>query len=230
MKTKKTVLLIDDHPVLRTGLRSTIEDDGSYEVVGEAGTASQGFIMAQNLRPDVAIVDLSLPDKNGVELTKDIIRSVKNTNIMIVSVHSKIDYVIKSVKAGAIGYVIKESASECIIQCLKRVSQGKQFIDHSLSEQLCEFMTSIDIPVNDTDTDNYGTLTVREQEVLRLVAEGHQPKTIAEKLCISQKTVGTHRNNIMKKIGVNTTADIIKYAANLGIIDLDQWREGFALG
>ncbi|QTA78518.1 Two component system response regulator, LuxR domain-containing [Desulfonema limicola] len=230
MKTKKTVLLIDDHPVLRAGIKTTIEDEGSFEVVGEAGTASQGLMLAQKLCPDVAIVDLTLPDKNGIQLTKDIINSVQNTNIMILSVHSKIDYVIKSVKAGAKGYVIKESASECIIKCLKHISQGRQFIDHSLSDQLCELMNGIEIPVNDTDSDRYGTLTGREQEVLRLFAEGHQPKIIAEKLCISLKTVATHKNNIMKKIGVNTVTDMIKYAANIGIIDFDQWKEGLVLG
>lgn len=230
MKTKKTVLLVDDHPVLRAGLKTTIENEGSFEVVGEAGTASKGLMLAQKLCPDLAIVDLSLPDKNGIELTKNIISSVKNINIMMLSVHSQIDYVINSVKAGVKGYVIKESASECIIKCLEHISQGKQFIDHSLSDQLCELMNNTETPVNDTETNSYGTLTAREQEVLRLFAEGHQPKVIAEKLSISMKTVATHKNNIMKKIGLSSVADMMKYAANIGIIDFDQWKEGPMLG
>jgi DNA-binding NarL/FixJ family response regulator len=224
----KTVLIIDDHPVYRSGLRAIIEISGNYKVLEEAGTAREGLDIALKIKPDIVIVDLALPDMNGIDLTKEIMMKLEHTCVMIVSAHSMIDFVARSVRAGAMGYVIKESDSECILKCLDTIVQGKRFIDSSLSDKLCELFVSLDLPaMKDAEfPENYGKLSERELEVLRLIAENHSVRAISEKLGISPHTVRSHKANIMKKTGMRDKIGLIRYAADMGLIDMDLWKKG----
>lgn len=219
----KTVVLIDDHPIYRSGLKSVVESGGIFAVVGEAENARRGLALVKKKKPDIAIVDISLPDRNGMKLTRDILALKGKTRVMIVSAHSKINYVIKSIQAGALGYIVKESGAEAIIKCLKCMVQGKKYIDHSLSEQLCEWLVFMNEPVTEelSGVDKYGDLSDREQEILRLIAEDNDLNEISKKLHVSYKTVATHRTNIMRKLGLSTPKDIVKYAAEVGVVDSD---------
>lgn len=225
MAQSKNILIIDDHPLFREGLKTIVERDKRYKVVGEAGTGRQGLKMAKQLKPDLAVVDISLPDINGVQITNEMRDLLPETKIMIVSMHSKIDYIAEAFQAGATGYVAKDSASDRLVQGIDTVLKGEYYLDSSVSHQVVEKLMKF--PVKDakiTDAD-YGSLTPREQEVMRLLAEGSSPKEIADKLCISPKTVENHRANIMKKLDIHSTMELVRYAARLGLIDVDLWKE-----
>lgn len=225
MSDKKSILIIDDHPLFREGLKAIIERDSRFEVVGEAGNGREGLQLTKKLKPDMIIVDISLPDRSGIQLTGEIRTLLSTTRILIVSMHSKIDYIAEAFQAGATGYVVKESASERLVQGLESVAKGDYFLDSSVSHTVVENL--IKSPLKEakiTDAD-YNTLTPREQEVMRFLAEGFSSKKVAEKLFISPKTVENHRSNIMNKLGLHNTIELIRYAAKLGLIDVDLWKE-----
>jgi DNA-binding NarL/FixJ family response regulator len=222
---KKSILIVDDHPLFREGLKTIIEREAHFEVVGEAGSGREGLQIAKKLKPDIVVVDISLPDQSGIQLTREIRNLLLETRIIIVSMHSKIDYIAEAFQAGATGYVVKESASERLVRGLEVVANGDYFLDSSVSHAVVENL--IKSPIKEakiTDAD-YGSLTPREQEVLRLLAEGLSTKAVAEKLYISPKTVENHRANILRKLGLHSTMELVRYAAKLGLIDVDLWKE-----
>lgn len=225
MAQKKTILIIDDHPLFREGLKTIIgRKETLFEVVGEAENGLEGLRKAKKLKPDLAVVDISLPDKSGIQLTREIRSLLSNTRIMIVSMHSKMDYISEAFQAGATGYMVKESASERLLQGLESVAKGDYFLDSPVSHAVVENL--IKTPTKETRITNsdYGTLTPREQEVMRLLAEGLSSKEVASKLFISPKTVENHRSNLMNKLDLHSTIELIRYASKLGLIDVDLWK------
>ncbi|MBW2709803.1 MAG: response regulator transcription factor [Deltaproteobacteria bacterium] len=224
MSEKKTVLIVDDHPLFREGLKSLLTGHSGLEVIGEAGTGREALLKAEALRPDLVVMDLSLPDQSGIDVTRSLRELLPETRIMMLSMHSKIDYITEAFQAGATGYVVKESASERLIECLETVSRGEYFIDASLSHQVAKnLMESGEKSARITDV-GYSMLTSREQQVMRLIAEGIPTKKVAKKLFISPKTVENHRTNIMNKLDLHSTMELVRYAARLGLIDVDLWK------
>jgi DNA-binding NarL/FixJ family response regulator len=225
MTQKKRIIIIDDHPLFREGLKSIIVLDDKYDVVGEAGTGRQGLQKARKLKPDMALVDVSLPDQSGIELIREILKCSPQTLVMMVSMHSKIDYIVKSFQNGAMGYIVKESAADMLLKGMEQVLIGNYFMDTSVSHQVVKKL--VGMPPKDTVATNtgYDALTPREQEVVILITEGLSIKQAADRLFISPKTVENHRANIMRKLGLQSTIELVRYAAKIGLIDIDLWKE-----
>jgi DNA-binding NarL/FixJ family response regulator len=222
---EKTVLIIDDHPLFREGVKAIIARDDSFEVVGEAGSGKQGLELAKELEPGLILMDISLPDGNGIELTREIRALFPETRIIVLSMHSKIDHITDAFAAGATGYMVKESATDRLLQALEVVLKGEYFLDTALSHKVVEKLMTFpeeDAAIRDG---RYETLTRREQQIMRLLAEGLSVRKIAEKLFISPKTVDNHRTHIMSKLDLHSSHELVKYAAKLGLIDIDLWKD-----
>jgi len=220
---RKTVLIVDDHPLFREGLKTIIRGDTRYEVVGEAGNGLDAMRIIKEQSPDLVLLDIALPDRTGIELTSEIKSLSVKTMIMIVSMHSKVDYIVKAFQAGATGYVVKDSAAERLLQGIDAVLRGEYFLDSSVSHKVVKkLMESPKEEAKITDR-GYDTLTSREQEILVLLAEGFSAKEVAEKLFISPRTVENHRSSMMRKLDLHSNHELIRYAAKLGLIDLERW-------
>jgi DNA-binding NarL/FixJ family response regulator len=220
----KSVLIIDDHPLFREGMKSLISQNSRLEVVGEAGTGTEGLRIMKELKPDIVLVDISLPDMSGIEVTREIVARFPEVHVLIVSMHSKINYVSEAFEAGAIGYVLKESAGERLVQGIETVCRGEYFIDSSLSRNIAKRLVNIPREELKGEDQGYAYLTVREQQILRMLAEGLSTKDIAAALYLSPKTVENHRANIMEKLDLHTSVELVRYAAKLGLINIDIWK------
>ncbi len=225
MAQKNTILIVDDHALFREGLRAIIERNPRYEVVGEAGNGREALKMAGKLKPDLALMDISLPDRSGLELIREIQKLSPKTRVMVISMHSKIDYIVKAFQAGAAGYVVKESASDKLQQGIDSVLKGDYFMDTSVSQKVVKKLMGLQEKEMKITDAAYDTLTPREQEVMALMAEGFSTNEISEKLFISSKTVENHRSSIMRKLDLHSIIEIARYAAKIGLIDIDLWKE-----
>lgn len=203
------ILIIDDHPIMRQGLKALIESDVSLHVVGEAATAAEGLEKCLNLQPDLAIVDLSLPDRGGVELIKDIRAAGSNARLLVLSMHEESYYVDRVLKAGARGYVMKQEASDKLVEAIKKVLQGQIAISEAMSSRLIEIFSGV---VPDKNPNPVHLLTDREMDVFSKLGEGLSIKEIATALNISTKTAEAHRTNIKTKLGFHKSSEVVHYA------------------
>jgi DNA-binding NarL/FixJ family response regulator len=210
------ILLADDHNVMRRGLRLLLESQPGFSVVGEAADGHQAVEQAQALRPDVVVLDIAMPHLNGAEAAHRINELLPNTAIVILSMHSDESYVLRALKAGAKGYLVKDSAESDLIGAIKAVSAGKAFFSPEVSKVLVEDYVR-EMRSRGVD-DSYELLTTRERETLHLLAEGKSNKDIAALLKLSLFTVETHRRNLQEKLNLHSLAELILYAVRKGVI------------
>jgi DNA-binding NarL/FixJ family response regulator len=222
---KKRIIIIDDHPLFREGIKTILNRKPKYEVVGETSTGREGLQMINNLKPDVVLLDLSLPDMRGINLIGDIIKSSVKTGILIVSMHSNIDYIVKSFQYGAMGYIVKESAADTLLSAIDQIINGHYYMDVSVSQKVVQKLAGLPAKKSISAKPRYDALTSREQEVMAMLVEGMAPSQIAEKLFISPKTAENHRSNIMRKLGLHSTIELVRYATKIGLIDIDLWKK-----
>ena len=211
-----SVLLVDDHTIVRQGLRPLLEAAGDIEVVGEASSGEEALQQVALLHPNVTVLDLLMPGMNGLEVAA---RVASHTRVLILSMHSSDAYVVEVLRAGALGYVVKDASAEELITAIRAVSQGEHYLSKPFSEKGIHTYLS---QSQAGSTDPFDLLTRREREVLRLAAQGQTAAGIAEHLGISPRTVEIHRANLMHKLELETTGDLVRYALRKGIISLDE--------
>jgi DNA-binding NarL/FixJ family response regulator len=213
-----SIFLADDHQVVRQGLRSLLEAQPNFTVLGEADDGLDAITQVEKLQPNILLLDLMLPGLNGLEVARQCQQRVPKTRVIILSMHSDESYVLQALRNGAAGYVLKQSSAATVIQAVNEVHQGRRFLSPSLSDRAVEAYMQ---KVEPTTFDLYDTLTAREREVLQLAAEGYSNAEIAERLFISCRTVETHRANMMRKLDLRSQTDLIRYALRKGILPLE---------
>lgn len=214
----RTVLLVDDHPVLRTGVAAMLARSETYDVVGEAGTVEEAILEARSLRPDVVIADVSLPDGTGIDLARRIKRDELATYVLVLTMHARRPMADNALKAGADGYLLKESTGEHLFSALDAVFANEQFLDPAL--ELAASGGGIPVaPGTDAAGQRFESLSEREYEVFRLLAAGQNSKQIGSLLGISRKTVDNHRASIMTKLELESIADVVRLGIRVGIVE-----------
>lgn len=213
-----SVLIADDHAVVRDGLRLLIETQGDMRVVGEASNGREAVRQALRINPDVVIMDLAMPELNGVEATRQIHVNSQAMKIIILSMHSSSEHIFQALKAGAHGYLLKESAGMEVVNAIRWVYSGKRYLSEKIGDKM------IDEYIHNREIAETGSplskLSAREREILQLVAEGKSSADIAQMLFISPKTVETYRSRLMQKLGINDLPSLVKFAIHHGITSL----------
>ena len=213
------IILADDHNIVRQGLRSLIEGESDFEVVGEADNGRQAVGLAAELAPDLVIMDVSMPDLNGIEATHQITRNHAGVKVMALSMHSDKRFVAGILKAGAAGYLLKDCAFEEMAGAIRAVAKGGTYLSPGVAASVIQdYVRRLDMSEQST----VDSLTPREREVLQLLAEGSSTKEIAAGLNLSVKTVETHRRQVMEKLDLHSIAELTKYAIREGLTTLDK--------
>jgi two-component system, NarL family, response regulator NreC len=210
------ILLADDHSLLREGLRLLLEKQPEFAVVGEAGDGREAVRLAEELQPDVVVMDIAMPELNGIEATRRIVNGLPGTSVLILSMHHDESYVARALKAGARGYLLKDSLKADLLSAVLAVTGGRSFfspkVSRILQEDYMRKLTGGDVE------DSFDLLTDREREILQLVAEGKTNKEVASRLNLSVHTVDTHRGNILQKLSLHSVPELILYAVRKKII------------
>ena len=214
-----TIVLVDDHHILRQGLRALLEAEQDFHLVGEAGDGLEAVQLVERLRPDVLVLDLMMPGLSGLEVTRQVCQRSPHTRVIILSMHNNEAYVLEALRNGAAGYVLKDSSVADLVQAVRAVTTGRRYLSPLLSERAIEVYIQ---KAQEVAADPYETLTNREREVLHMVAEGCSNTKVAARLSISPRTAETHRANMMRKLDLHTQTDLIRYALRRGIIPLDE--------
>jgi DNA-binding NarL/FixJ family response regulator len=215
MKTIR-IVLADDHTVVRKGLRLLLENQPGFQVLADAADGRETVRLVEELNPDVVVMDVAMPNLNGIEAARQISSKLPQVAVVFLSMHSDEGYVLKALKAGARAYLLKDSAEQDLINAVKAVSEGKAFFSPAISKMLVEDYVR---QMQDRKVeDSYDLLTTREREVLQLLAEGKSNKEVATALNLSLYTVETHRSNILQKLNLHSGAELILYAIRKGVI------------
>ncbi len=206
MTEEISVLLADDHSLVRRGFRRILEDDEGMKVVGEASNGVEAIRMSYELKPKVVVMDLSMPELDGVQATKEIVKHLPETEVLVLSMHSDDNYVRNALDAGARGYMLKNAIDVDLVGAIRAVAEGKKFIGSGLKY------------VAQEQDDELKRLTARERQVLTLIAQGNSNKDIAKLLDLSVNTVSVHRANLMEKMNIHRTAELVLFAIRKGLV------------
>lgn len=201
-----TILLADDHSLVRRGFRRLLEDDEAMKVIGEASNGVEAIRMAYELKPQVVVMDLSMPELDGVQATKEIVKHLPDTDVLVLSMHAEDNYVRNALDAGAKGYLLKSAIDVDLIGAIRAVAEGKRFIGSGLRY------------IAQEQDDELSKLTAREKQVLQLIAQGKSNKEIASLLDLSVNTVSVHRANLMEKMNIHRTAELVLFAIRKGLV------------
>lgn len=212
------IMLVDDHKIIRDGLRSLIEKQRDMEVVAEAADGQNAVKIARKIQPHICILDIGMPELNGIEATRQIVKLPHKPKVIGLSMHSDRRYVAQMLKAGAAGYILKNSAFGELAQAITTVMKGEVYLSPAVAETVVDDHRRV---VKHDENSVYVLLSKREREVLRQIAEGRSTKDIASALDISVKTVETHRRQIMEKLKLRSVAELTKYAVKEGVTDLE---------
>ncbi|RRR70900.1 MAG: DNA-binding response regulator [Candidatus Viridilinea halotolerans] len=213
-----TIVLADDHAVVRSGLRALLESELECAVVGEAGNGPEALSLVERLQPMLLVVDLMMPGLSGLEVARQARQTAPQTKIVILSMHADESYVREALRIGVTAYVLKEAMSNDFVYALQQAAAGRRYLSPPLSEKALDAYVS---QTAESTLDLYETLTAREREILYLAAQGMTSAEIAERLMIGVRTVDTHRASMMRKLGLHTPLDLIRYAVRRGIVSLD---------
>jgi DNA-binding NarL/FixJ family response regulator len=216
MGQKVRIVIAEDHTILREGLRALLSSSSNYEVVGEAEDGREAIRCVEKIKPDLILTDLSMPRMNGMEAIREIKKRSPDTKVVVLTVHRAEEYILATLGAGAEGYVLKDSTHSELMVAVKNVLSGKHYISPGISEKVIEgYLEGKKSLKTHTPWD---TLTQREREILKLIAEGYRNKEIANDLCISVKTVEKHRANLMEKLNLHSASTLTAYAMEKGLI------------
>jgi two-component system, NarL family, invasion response regulator UvrY len=205
------VIVVDDHPVVRRGLRQIIEDEPDMEVVGEAKNAEECFPLVRKTDCTLVLLDITLPDRNGFDVLKQLKYEHPDIPVLILSIHPEELYGLRLIKAGASGYLMKEGAPDELVKGIRKVSSGGKYVSASLAEKLISRSDAFDQPPHEN-------LSTREFQILCMIAQGKSLKSIADELCVSEKTISTYRSRIMEKMKMDSNSDLIRYASENSLI------------
>jgi DNA-binding NarL/FixJ family response regulator len=207
VKSEITVLLVDDHQLVRTGFRRILEDEPGIRVVGEAGNGLEAIELAQRLRPTVVVMDMAMPELDGVQATREILKKLPNTAVLVLSMYSQENYIRNAMDAGARGYLLKNAIEVDLTAAVKTVAAGKRYLSPRLT-------------FSEDPEKEFDQLTQREKQVLQLIAQGRSNKEIAALLQLSVNTVSVHRANLMETLNIHRTAELVLYAIRKGLVNL----------
>jgi DNA-binding NarL/FixJ family response regulator len=213
-----SIVLADDHPIVRHGLRALLEAEPDFRIVDEVDDGLDAVERVERLQPDVLVLDLMMPGLNGLEVTRQVGLRSPGTRVVVLSMYANEAYVLEALRNGATSYVLKRSSPDELVQAVREVAAGRSFLSRSLSQRAIEAYRQ---KAQEVPPDRYDTLTNREREVLHLAAEGHSNADIAARLSISPRTVEMHRRNLMRKLDLSAHGDLIRYAFQRGILPME---------
>ena len=214
MKEENRIVIAEDHTSLREGLRALLSSEAELRVVGEAKDGREAIQRVEQLEPDLILMDLSMPKMNGVEAIREIKNRIPETRVLALTVHKAEEFVLEVLQAGADGYVLKDASSEELVMAIRSVLGGQRYLSPAVSQLVIDGY----LAGRKTYESPWDKLTKREREILKLIAEGHKNKEIADFLCISVKTVEKHRANLMKKLDLHSAAALTAYAMERGLV------------
>ena len=215
-----SILIADDHDIIRAGIKNILNNQPKYEVIGEAIDGEDALSKVKKLKPDILLLDISMPKISGLDIIEDVHQISPETKVLVISLHKASAYIMKAFKAGITGYLNKENADEELLPALHKIANGKIYLTSSVSSFLVE--KALEKP-EQASSIKEDVLTQREQEVLRLIAEGKTAKEIAGILYISRRTVENYKNSLSAKLGLHRISDLVKYAIKHGIVDVEEY-------
>ena len=215
------VVIIEDHALMREGIKAIISRDEKIKVIGESDNVDDGYDVVMNCNPDILLLDIALHGSSGLVLAKRLLAAKPELMIIIITAYSKIDYILEAVESGVKGYILKESSPENLAEAIEKVYAGEIYIDSYISNKVIKsLITKSDVEIAEDNKSAYSKLSLREQQILKLLIDGVPIKDIAEELFISSKTVENHKASIMVKLKCKNMTELIRYAISIGLIDV----------